>query len=103
MSMREVNDRITICEVLRKINDRMQGGVIAVNKEYEIRDMLALAERMAKKMAAKLREYNEDDDPLFWAEHKNYADVIDRSVDTYMAGDPDRALNLLKNNHLVET
>lgn len=90
MSMRDKNDVLTICEVLRQINDRLQD-----EKYRDIHDMLALAERMGKRMAAALRDYNEKLDPAFWMNNPTKKIEFDRSMDNYICGDPDRGLELL--------
>lgn len=89
MSMRFKNDRLTICEVLRQINDRIQGDSFS-----DIRDMLSLCEIMAKKMTAKLREYNERDNPELWFDNET-KESFDRSIGTYLTGDPDNAIRIL--------
>ena len=91
MSMRAHNNRLTICEVLRQINDRLQGGVFS-----DIRDMLALAEQMAKKMSKKLQEYNENEDPNWWVEHNTVRENLIRELNEYLIGDPARGWELLK-------
>jgi hypothetical protein len=89
MSMIFNNNKLTICEVLRQINDRLQ------EKEYsEIRDMLALAEQMAKRIVIKLREYNEKDNPDKWMD-KDIKNSFDRSLKNYLSGDPNNALKIL--------
>jgi hypothetical protein len=91
MSMRDQNtSRLTICEVIRCINDRLQG-----ESYNDTRDMLALVEQMAKKMAKKLQEYNEKVDPNWWVEHSGVKQNFDRMIDTYLVGDPIRGLELL--------
>lgn len=90
MSMRDNNHRLTICEVLRCINDKLQG-----NEYSDIRDMLALAERMAKRIIIKLQEYNKKEDPQWWIENHTATENFNRSVDSYMSGNPDRGWELL--------
>ena len=90
MSMRDSNNRLTICEVIRQINDRLQGDSF-----QDIRDMLALAESMGKKMAKKLQEYNEKIDPMFWIENDTARQEFNREIEQYLVGDPDRGWRLL--------
>lgn len=89
MSMTSNNDKLTICEVLRQINDRLQGESFT-----DIRDMLALAEQMAKKIVSKLREYNEKEDPDKWL-NIDIRESFDRSMQNYLSGNADRGLELL--------
>jgi len=91
MTMRIDNERLTVCEVLRQINDRLQG-----EEHADIRDMLALAEQMAKKMSAKLREYVEDYDSDWWKENVLYNEWKEREKETYCTGDPERARAMLE-------
>jgi hypothetical protein len=95
MSMRDVNfKRITICEVLRSINDRLQGV-----EHVDARDMLALAEQMAKKMAGKLVEYNKKHSKDWWENNPEYVDKINRELKSYLVGDAERAKMLLQKNN----
>jgi len=89
MSMTFNNKKLTICEVLRQINDRVQGDAFS-----DVRDMIALAEQMAKKIVSKLREYNEKDNPELWFD-KETRDSFDRDMETYLIGNPERAERLL--------
>jgi len=54
MVMKHANKKRTICEVLRKANDLVQGDT---HEEKQIRKLLAEAEIMAKKITTKLIEY----------------------------------------------
>ena len=97
MSMRDSNNRLTICEVLRQINDRLQREDCSIE-----RDMLALAEQMAKRMAAKLREQNEQFDTDWWKENVRYKEtLIQRENEKYCTGDADRALAHLSDSGAV--
>jgi len=91
MSMRDTNDKLTICEVLRQINDRVQGRAFD-----DVRDMLALAEQMAKRMALKLVEYNQNFDKEWWGKNAKYLEKCEREMNMYLAGDPARARKLLE-------
>ena len=91
MGMRDSNTCLTICEVLRCINDRLQGS------EYsDVRDMLALAEVMAKRMSGKLVEYSKESNEDWWAENVEYENHINRMLQTHLVGDPERARHLLE-------
>ena len=92
MSMRFKNDKLTICEVLRKINDRIQHDHI-INED--IRDMLSYAEMLAKKIVAKLREYNEQFDKDWWENNPEYKNKFDREMETYLIGDYENGKRLL--------
>jgi hypothetical protein len=96
MSMRDTNSKkVTICEVLRQINDRLQGDQYA-----EIRDLLALSEHLAKRMSRKLLHYNRVEFKSFWDKNEEYYQKINREIDTYLIGNPTRAMRMLnKNNH----
>jgi len=83
------NEKLTICEVLRQINDRLQGDSFS-----DIRDMLALAEQMAKQIVIRLREYNEKDDPEKWY-NSDVKESFDRSMKTYLSGNPIKAMMIL--------
>lgn len=93
MSMRFKNDKLTICEVLRKINDNIQHDNIVDTKK--IRDMLCYAEVMAKKIVAKLREYNEQYDNGWWENNPEYKNKFDREMETYLIGDHENGRRLL--------
>jgi hypothetical protein len=54
MGMKHAAPDLTICEVIRKINDQAQGGS---KRDKDIRKHCRMAELMAKKMASKLIEY----------------------------------------------
>jgi hypothetical protein len=96
MSMRDHNHMLTICEVLRCINDRVQSND---PNSVMIRDMLALAERMGKSMMEKLHSYSELADPVWWEKNPEYGKQLTRTVREYRIGDADaaaRALALLR-------
>lgn len=97
MTMRDSNHKLTICEVIRCINDRLQNGTyINVN---EIRDMLSLTERMAKKIVGKLRDYNEQFDSGWWKDNAEYKKQFDREMQNYTTGDADKALQMLSKDN----
>jgi len=88
--MRFSNNKLTICEVLRQINDRLQG-----DQYNDVRDMLALAEQMAKKIVERLRNYSIKDDPESWAKHLEDKERIDRELSSYLIGDPERGIEYI--------
>lgn len=79
--MRDRNSRLTICEVLRQINDKVQGDGLE-----DVRDLLATAEFMAKRIVAKLREYNEQFDAEWWVNNPEYKETCIRELKTYKIG-----------------
>jgi len=84
MSMRNNPDgQLTICEVLRMINDSLQAPEFSKQ-----RDLLALAETMAKKMSSKLRDYNKEYDKDWWENNPEYDKKLRRDLDTYLVGTP---------------
>lgn len=93
MSMRDSNTKLTICEVLRQANDRLQRLDVDVT---DIMDCLALAEFMAKKMSAKLQQYNAEYDKEFWKDNAQYEQGLRRKLEEYVVGDPERAMSILE-------
>lgn len=89
--MRDSNTSLTICEVLRCINDRLQGPEHANN-----RDLLALAETMAKRMSRKLLEYSKENNEEWWAENVEYENTVNRMLNTHLVGSPERGRQLLE-------
>ena len=63
------SNKITICEVLREINDLHQDNSI---HSEQIRKLLFIAQGMAKKMNYKLLENNKDYDKGWWKDNPNY-------------------------------
>jgi len=87
VSLTETNEKRTLCEVLREINDicnellRNTPQHCECNKANyeEIQIKLAEAEKMAGRMAKKLYSYNKDFDKGWWEENKDWAqDIIRR-------------------------
>jgi hypothetical protein len=66
MSMRDASNARTVCEVLREINDLVQGRN---SNDKAIRKLLSEAETMAKKMSYKLLEYNQEVFKDYWQEN----------------------------------
>jgi hypothetical protein len=84
--MRNTNSQLTICEVLRQINDKLQS-----DEFKDIRDMLALAEKMAKRMSLKLYENNREFDKGWWDKNLNYKNKCERELKTYLVGNAENA------------
>lgn len=91
--MTNVNQKLTLCETIRIINDRFQGSD---EKSEEIRDLLCLSLYMAKRMARKLREYNEKWDADWVWNNLGYRDMLVRAEKTYKFGSKERALKTLE-------
>ena len=72
MSMRDTNERRTICEVLREINDVVTDPVLRIK--------LAEVENMAKRMMLKLLEYNKDVDKDWWEANSDYEADLKRRM-----------------------
>ncbi len=70
MGMKHAAPDLTICEVIRKINDQAQGSS---KRDKAIRAQCRIAEYMAKRMAAKLIEYKKEKGGDGWIqwEYKN--------------------------------
>ena len=82
MSLRGADPNRTICEVLRKINDKLQGTPI----HKEILPLLVEAEGMGKRMSKKLVEYNKNVYAGWWAANPKYEeDLKVRMNKTYIA------------------
>lgn len=80
--MRFANNKRTVCEVLRDINDLCQD-----ENQTEIRKLLYEAEYMCKRMALKLKEYNKDWDAEWWAANPEYEKKLDeRMKKSYIVG-----------------
>lgn len=62
-----------ICEVLRKINDHAQGDTA---NDLKIRQLVAVATSMAKRIVYKLYEYNREWDRDFWERNPDYEKQI---------------------------
>ena len=81
MSLRGNCEKRTLCEVLREINDATQGSALHPVVLPKLRE----AEKMAKKMAGKLVEYNKDIFSDWWAKNPDYeADIQKRLSQTYI-------------------
>lgn len=77
MSLRGACEVRTICEVLRKINDKLQSHPI----HKEVLPLLIEAEDMGKRMSKKLVEYNKDVYKGWWKENKEYEKDLKRRQD----------------------
>lgn len=83
MSLRSACEKRTICEVLREINDMLQGNPI----HPKVLPKLIEAEKMAKKMAGKLVEYNKEIFATWWEANPEYeADLQRRLNESYISG-----------------
>lgn len=91
MGMRDTNHKLTICEVLRMANDKVQGP-----EHSDVRDLLALAEHMAKRMSKRMAELNETMEKGWWEDNPAYKETMNRVTDTYLIGSPDRARQVLE-------
>jgi hypothetical protein len=103
--MRLINEKLTLCEVIRTVNDRFQGDD---ETSGEIRDLLCLGLFMAKRMAKKLREYNEKWDADWVWSNPRYWDIIIRKENTYKVGSKEQALKTLekigkRNENITDT
>jgi hypothetical protein len=77
MSLRGATEKRTICEVLREINDVLQGNPI----HSKILPKLIESEAMAKKMAGKLVEYNKEIFSDWWQKNPDYEIDLKRRLD----------------------
>ena len=85
MSIRGAQKVRTICEVLREINDMHQ-----TNSKHDIivRQKLCEAEKMAKRMDAKLLSYNKKYSKTWWEKNPDYEkDLKIRMNKTYCTGE----------------
>lgn len=76
MSLNFVAEKRTVCEVLREINDKLQGTL----EHEKILPLLREAETMCKKMSRKLFEYNKDFDKDWWEQNKDVAEKLERRL-----------------------
>jgi hypothetical protein len=88
MSMQNVNDKLSICEVIRKANDLCQSDS---NNDKEIRRLLEIAEGMGKVMFARMLEMGKELDKDVWIEwendNKEYAELVKkRNSESYKWG-----------------
>lgn len=90
MTMRGSNKERTICEVLREINDLCQADI---EENQIIRSKLYEAERMAKKMAKKLLEYNQEIFKDWWDNNPDVKQKLEKRLnENYITGDKDAPL-----------
>jgi len=76
-------DKRTICEVLREINDLMQGEPVHV----KALPLLVEAEGMAKRMSRKLYEYDKEYDKDWWDVNPESATKMERRLnENYISG-----------------
>ena len=76
MSLKFVSDARTVCEVLREINDELQGLPVHAKVLPKLRE----AEGMCKRMAKKLVSYNKNFDAGWWKANPDKAAKIERRL-----------------------
>ena len=76
MSMRFVAQKRTLCEVLREINDALQGNPA----HQEVLPKLREAEQMAKRMAKALYKHSREFDRDWWDANPGYAEKLERRM-----------------------
>jgi hypothetical protein len=79
MSLRGACEKRTLCEVLREINDILQGTAF----HPHVLPKLIEAEAMAKKMAGKLVEYNKEVFADWWQKNPNYEADLKRRINEH--------------------
>jgi hypothetical protein len=88
MSLRKSSKKVTICEVLRRINDMHQADT---EHDQEVRRLLVTAEDMGKRMSWKLYEYNKKYDAGWWERNPDYEyDLKRRLSKSYLVADHDK-------------
>ncbi len=70
--MKRTSLKRTICEVCRECNDILQKNYIAPNEHLLLKKKIAVIQKMAKRMNAKLVEYKENWDKGFWKDNTNF-------------------------------
>lgn len=84
MGLRGASDELTVCEVLRRINDLCQGDS---DKDCQIRKHLSMAEDMCKRMSFKLLSYNKKMFKGWWKKNKTYENDLKRRLnEKYIVG-----------------
>ena len=78
MSMKMNNKRLTVCEVLRMVNDLHQDS--RNRHDVEVQRLLAVAEAMAKKMSHKLLAYNMEWEKEFYRDNPKHAGNVRRAL-----------------------
>lgn len=82
-SIKFASGKLTLCEVLRRINDHHQGDS---RHDKNIRELVDTATQMAKKMSTKLLNYNNKVFDDFWKKNKTYkTDLKNRLDPNYIA------------------
>ena len=76
MSMKFVSDARTVCEVIREINDELQGSDVHKRILPKLREV----EGMCKKMAKKLYENNKKFDDGWWKNNTDKTSKIERRL-----------------------
>lgn len=80
--MRGANGNRTVCEVVREVNDALQGNPLHPLLLPKLREI----ESMCKRMAEKLYEQNKEFDKDWWAKNPDYEADLKRRMDaTYLS------------------
>lgn len=66
------------CELLRKINDLVQGDS---DREIEIRKLCSEAEKSTKRLAQELNKYKKEAWREWWEQNKEYKQDVKRRID----------------------
>jgi hypothetical protein len=84
MLMNFANNKRTICEVLREINDLHQSGT---QHDKTTRKLLLEAQKMAKRMSTKLLDYNKQVYKDWWDKNPDYEEDLRRRINSgYLEG-----------------
>lgn len=73
MSMKHTSKRLTVCEVVRQLNDIHQSDS---DHDKTVREKLAEIECMSKRMVQKLMEYKEKKSVLFPDSNTEYSEKV---------------------------
>lgn len=73
MTMRTASPVLSPCEILRKINDLVQGDS---KQDLEIRKLCAQAERETKRLAQALNKYKKEAWRGWWVENEGWRDLL---------------------------
>ena len=93
MSMRDMCEKMTICETLRQLNDLIQEDT---EEHNTFRDFIATAEYLAKRMSVKLHEYSAEGDSAWLVKNKRYEEILSRNDAGYKVG---KVLNEVRAEH----
>jgi len=84
MGMRHATKDLTICEVIRKINDQAQGGS---KQDKAIRKHCRMAETMAKKMALALIKYKKAQGGEGWIQWEYLNPTVEADLERRLKDD----------------